>query len=78
MNYYIPDPQKWIHYYEQLTKKEYNPHMHNSNRKTTQKGGFLNNSTVGFMDPIRYDLKCSVRLTDSFTTEASRPWMSVI
>ena len=26
--------------------------MHNSNRKTTQKGGFLNNSTVCFMDPI--------------------------
>jgi hypothetical protein len=33
MNYYIPDPQKWIHYYEQLTKEEYNPHMNNSNRK---------------------------------------------
>lgn len=26
--------------------------MNNSNRKTIQKGGFLNNSTVGFMDPI--------------------------
>lgn len=52
MNYYIPDPQKWIHYYEQLTKEEYNPHMNNSNRKTIQKGGFLNNSTVGFMDPF--------------------------
>jgi len=52
MNYYIPDPQKWVRYYEQLTKEEYNPHMNNSNRKNIQKGGSLNNSTVGFMDPI--------------------------
>jgi len=49
---YVPNPQKWISYYEQIARGEHNAYINNKNRRTVQKGGSIGRSTVGFMDSI--------------------------
>lgn len=49
---YVPNPQKWISYDEQIARGEHNAYINNKNRRTVQKGGSIGRSTVGFMDSI--------------------------
>lgn len=49
---YIPDPQKWMKYYEQVAKGHHNAYINNKNRTTFQRGGSIARKTVGFMDSI--------------------------
>jgi hypothetical protein len=44
---YVPNPQ-----YEQIARGEHNAYINNKNRRTVQKGGSIDRSTVGFMDLI--------------------------
>jgi hypothetical protein len=44
---YVPNPQ-----YEQIARGEHNAYINNKNRRTVQKGGSIDRSTVGFMDSI--------------------------
>ena len=47
---YVPNPQKWLSYYEQIAPGEHNAYIINKNRRTVQKGGSISRSTVEFMD----------------------------
>lgn len=49
---YVPNPQKWLSYDEQIARVEHNAYIINKNRRTVQKGGLIGRSTVGFMDSI--------------------------
>ena len=49
---YVPNPQKWLSYYEQIARGEHNAYIINKNRRTVQKGGSIGRSTVEFMDSI--------------------------
>ncbi|CAC5415705.1 unnamed protein product [Mytilus coruscus] len=49
---YVPDPQKWVKYYESMAKGNHNPYIDRKGRNVKQIGGSLTGSHGTFMVPI--------------------------